>query len=371
MAGVSSRPLSLRANVHGENLALQEEMPIGESNLLPSREAYSFSLFAVAPHVQGVLMNSRKELPIVLKRLFGFESRINHRHKLRQSSRPHMEVLETRLAPAVFDVNTVADTTAVNLNTGLDASGNISLRSALMAANHLGSTNTINLRAGTYKLASGELDINGGPTKDNLTITGAGSDSTIIDAQKLSRVFQVFSGNFASISQITVQNGSDVFGSIYNSFGTLSVTNSTFLGNSGGGIYNSDGTLSVRNSTFSGNSGSAIQNSHGTVTVSSSSLSGNSGSIFGGGIYNGSGTLTVSNSTISGNSAIYGGGIENYGRMTVSNSTITGNSSLSSGGGVDNSSLGMLTVSNCTISGNTAGAFDWGGGISNSGTIEL
>ncbi|MDW8392512.1 MAG: hypothetical protein RMK84_20585, partial [Oscillochloridaceae bacterium] len=43
--------------------------------------------------------------------------------------------------------------------------------------------------------------------------------------------------------------------------GTLTVTNSTFSGNSaaglGGGIYNDGGTLTVTNSTFSGNSASA------------------------------------------------------------------------------------------------------------------
>jgi hypothetical protein len=50
-------------------------------------------------------------------------------------SAPRLEELENRLVPAVFIVNTVADTPAVNLTTGQDSAGNISLRSAIQAAN--------------------------------------------------------------------------------------------------------------------------------------------------------------------------------------------------------------------------------------------
>src|SRR5262249_26786486 len=51
--------------------------------------------------------------------------------------RPVLEALEDRLAPAVFLVNTTADSVAVSpaAHTGLDSSGHISLRSAIMAAN--------------------------------------------------------------------------------------------------------------------------------------------------------------------------------------------------------------------------------------------
>ena len=52
-------------------------------------------------------------------------------------SRPMLETLEGRTLLSTFWVNTVADTVAVNPSdgTGLDANGNISLRSAIMAAN--------------------------------------------------------------------------------------------------------------------------------------------------------------------------------------------------------------------------------------------
>src|SRR5207245_6478552 len=85
-----------------------------------------------------------------------------------------------------------------------------------------------------------------------------------------------------------------------------------------------------------GYGGGGILNSYGTLTVSNSTLSGNSAYNGAGGIRNG-GTLTVSNSTLSRNSAgNSSGGIYNFGTLTVSNSTLTGNTA-DNGGGTLNS----------------------------------
>src|SRR5580704_15896639 len=71
----------------------------------------------------------------------------------RRTELPRVEELERRLVPAApFTVNTTADTVAANLTTGLDASGHVSIRSALQAANNLGGSQTITIPAGTYKL---------------------------------------------------------------------------------------------------------------------------------------------------------------------------------------------------------------------------
>ena len=67
-----------------------------------------------------------------------------------------LESLEDRCVPAVFLVNTLADTQAVNLTTGEDAHGNISLRSALEAANSVGGGSQIDLTVGgDYRIAAG------------------------------------------------------------------------------------------------------------------------------------------------------------------------------------------------------------------------
>src|SRR5260370_7015346 len=71
-------------------------------------------------------------------------SRRDQRRRPRNGFQPWLETLEDRMAPAVFVVNTTADTVAANLVTGQDASGNIRLRSAIQAANNLGGTNPTN-----------------------------------------------------------------------------------------------------------------------------------------------------------------------------------------------------------------------------------
>ena len=63
----------------------------------------------------------------------------------RVRSRPRLEPLEGRVVMSTFQVNTTLDTLAVNLRTGKDSSGHISLRSAIMAADAKGGSNTIKL----------------------------------------------------------------------------------------------------------------------------------------------------------------------------------------------------------------------------------
>ena len=88
---------------------------------------------------------------------------------MRRGLRPGIEGLDDRVTPATFRVNTVLDTVAASLKTGKDASGHISLRSAIMAADAHGGTNKIIVPAGTFTLtlvgtgadngSAGELDI--------------------------------------------------------------------------------------------------------------------------------------------------------------------------------------------------------------------
>ncbi|XQQ05819.1 MAG: beta strand repeat-containing protein [Leptolyngbya sp. IPPAS B-1204] len=248
---------------------------------------------------------------------------------------------------AIYTVNTLADT------------GAGSLRQAIADANaSVGVADTINFSVtGTITLASVLSLTDSAET----TINGAGSIT--VSGNNATRVFNVAAGAAAALNGLIISGGRTIGnngGGILNN-GTLTVSNSTFTGNSaqgngfGGGIY-SDGTLTVSNSTFTGNSagnpGGAIDN-RGTMTVSNSTFTGNRAS--GGGAIDNNGTLTVSNSTFTGNSAVGGGGILNQpqGRLTVSNSTFTGNSASEAGGGIFHGGV-TLTVSNSIVAGNAS-----------------
>ncbi len=214
------------------------------------------------------------------------------------------------------------------------------------------------------------LTIMGG--QGTLTIDGTGQNITISGNHSV-QVMVVGSGAVLILQNLTIAHGKTTFGNGggISNFGTLTVANSTFSGNSpalyGGGIYNT-GTLTITNSTFSQNTaalyGGGIYNS-GTLTVTNSAFSGNFVTHDGGGILNYSGgTLTVINSTFSGNDANSGSGISNLGTLEVTNSTFSHNHASSNGGIYNNG--GALTVTNSTFSDNSAtnggGIYNWNGG---------
>src|SRR5438105_1049542 len=79
----------------------------------------------------------------------------------RRLCQPAVEQLESRLAPAVYHVDTFQDTPAANVATGQDAAGQVSLRSALAAADARPQNDVIVLGAGTYRARMGILKIDG------------------------------------------------------------------------------------------------------------------------------------------------------------------------------------------------------------------
>ena len=110
--------------------------------------------------------------------------------------------------------------------------------------------------AGDYTIPlTSELTIS-----QNLTIDGE-SHSVTVSGEYVTRVFYVNSGVTFHLNNLTVTKGrvtSAYGGGLFNSNGTVNVTNSAFSDNSatgGGGLCNfKAGTLNVTNSTFSGNS---------------------------------------------------------------------------------------------------------------------
>jgi len=294
---------------------------------------------------------------------------------------------------ATFTVNTTTDTTSCT-------SSSCSLRGAISAANATTADDMIAVPAGTYRLtltgvapedanATGDLDIGTttGSSSGSLTIQGAGSGSTKIDASGLApdteRAIKVLSGATATISGLTITGGNASIrtkapsnehnGGGIRTLGTLTVTDSTISGNqafdAGGGIED-DGSLTVRNSTVSGNTASSGDGggirvlNPAMLNVSDSTISGNSSAANGGGVAVG-GTATIARSTVSGNtSSAVGGGVgvtptfgvfgivDSQGALTLSNSTVTGNTATTNGGGVGN--FGSSTLVSDTLTSNSA-----------------
>jgi len=228
-----------------------------------------------------------------------------------------------------------ADTSSLAaLSAARGSDGLISLREAIIAANtDTSQADTITLDAGTYTLslpgtsedlsATGDLDI-----RDDLTITGAGADVTIIDAAGIDRAFDILSNaGIINISGVTITNGD--------------------AGNDGGGGLK----------LLDGN----------TLSISDSQISNNTTAGLGGGLYNISSTLNLTNVTVSENSADEGAGIlvSNSAGGTLINTTISGNTSANNGGGIHTAS--DLTIINSTIAYNssttgTGGIFAQGSG---------
>ena len=116
--------------------------------------------------------------------------------------------------------------------------------------------------------------------------------------------------------------------------------------------------------------GGGVFNQGGTLTISDSSLTGNLAEAAGAGIHNANGELTLINTSIranQGDPGSTGGGIYNSGTLDMDGCTVSGNTA-SEGGGIDND--GALTITNSTISGNMIGS-GTGGAFANDGTVTL
>ncbi len=278
---------------------------------------------------------------------------------------------------SVFQVNTTADTDNVVRYSPLDSSGNISLRSAVEAADEDATaavpvTDTIVLPAGDYVVnsvleVSGDLNIVNAPgiNPGQIQIT---ANSAILSID----VLQIDPG-----VSIAIQ-GIDLTGSesqsftletiIYNDEGTLSLSDCEVDHND---AFNSAvlniGTMDVSNCLFVDNSGDIVAGilNHGALTVVNSTFSGNQSDAGGGAIVNElDGSLSITNSTFTDNSAEFlGGAIENAGNLMLSTSTVAFNSagtvggltSTTMGGGIENLQ-GNATLIGDIVVGNVSGA---------------
>ena len=307
-------------------------------------------------------------------------------------------VFATSASAATFTVTKTADT-----NDGV-CNADCSLREAISAANANPGADTITIPAGTYLLtlanaggtnednnATGDLDI-----LDSLTINGAGSGSTIIEAgtntsNGIDKVFAInpicTSGFDVTITGVTVRFGrnSQPAGAADFSFtgggidwcaagsgGTFTLSNSVVSDNTnvngyGGGLNvdtaSSPTTVNISNVTFSNNQ-----------TLSTVDTA-NGGAI---NLFGDSPTINITNSTFTGNhttNSTSGGGAIYFrpttvGHLSISGSTFTNNTAAGIGGAMATDAHGAATtisIQNSTFSGNTA-TNSFGGALDLNGT---
>ena len=302
--------------------------------------------------------------------------------------------------------------------------GTTSLRQAIAAA---GTGDTVSVPAGRYTLAMGQITV-----PNAITISGAGASSTVIDANRASRTFDVTNpSGTTTISGVTVTNGSvDPMNTstgggaiLATGTGSLSLSDDAFTGNTvagtgnmtpsddlqgGGAIYSTGHALSISGSTFSqnsanlagtfdGNGGGAIFYDGATpLMITGSTVTGNTFQVTspgaaknngGGAIYDDHGGATISGSTVDGNQVSLssnsidngGGGVYDTGNLTLADSSVSGNQVTLGTGGVFNGGGGIrtggLAASDATIASNSLtigpGGGDSGGGGVQAGALTL
>ena len=253
-------------------------------------------------------------------------------------------------------------------------------------------TSTITIDGNGYTISGGNhyrifYNDGGALTIHDLTMTQGRAEGEIIrntDGVFRNTTAQPVGGAILNLSgTVTISNSSfsgnsaREGGAVFNWSGAVSISDSSFSDNSaersGGAITNwGYGELSIISSTFSDNSaersGGAITNwGYGELSIDDSAFSGNSAEGGGGAIDN-LGELNISSSTFSGNSAKYGGAIDNLGELSIISSTFSDNSAERRGGAITNWGDGELSISDSTFSGNSA---KQGGAITNRGYGEL
>jgi fibronectin-binding autotransporter adhesin len=300
---------------------------------------------------------------------------------------------------ATINVTTTTDELTDGLSGRPAPNGNCSLREAVQAANTNtavdactkgdAGADTIDIPSGFYLLShtgtgdtanlTGDLNI-----KEDLTISGAGASSTIIDGGKVllgspDRILQIGGASSAPtviISGVTLQNGNpgNVGGAIMVSKSPSVTLQDCEIANNegtfGGGVSFTGVSLSLGSLTITrcdihdnesvGSAGGVALDFGTTLTISDSNISHNTAASSGGGFWSGGqGAVTITNSTIDNNSADAPGGGAFFLTSTVtdlflSGTSVSGNASADNGGGFVSSATGAITLSDVTIDDNHA-----------------
>lgn len=307
----------------------------------------------------------------------------------------------TAHAAGPFTVTSVADTHVSNTTSGTDANGNVTLRSAIEAANAGGGA-TINVPAGNYSLTLGELDVApaGGQTTVIQATGGATSANTfIIQTDGNNRVFNVDSnslgGTRVTLSGFTIQGGHDRADSLGGAgilAGSVTNVNKDALTLAGCVIQNNGCVQPSAN--YTANPGGGVQMAGGDLTITSCVFSNNSSaSSFGGAIFffnpYVAASLNITNSTFANNvmtnnsgSGPDGGGAimigsaagstHNFSGDTFIGNRAIGNAGNALGGAIQMNGGTLAVTQSIFISNSATGAGAQGGALyADSGTFNL
>jgi len=296
-------------------------------------------------------------------------------------------------AGSTYVVDSTADTPDADVGNSAcaDASGQCTLRAAIMQGNFVTGPDTITLPSGVYLLTRpgnddatvlGDLDI-----ADDLTIQGAGSGATIVDGNGAvtgDRVFQILSSaKETSLSGLTIRNGKKVAtfdegGGLYweGGGGHLYLHDVIFESNTayyGGGLYlnysTSGDVVDMDHVIVHANTATAAAGGVGVNFGEFAAFDLRNSQVYSNTAYEGGGlyfqgtpsfgllSAHIENSEIYSNTATLSAGIENHSGSAVVpvviwNSHLHHNHADYYGGAIGN--YGTLVISNTTLAANSA-----------------
>jgi CSLREA domain-containing protein len=270
---------------------------------------------------------------------------------------------------AVFLVDDTDDVVDASLGDGLCAtsSGACTLRAAIQEANAFAGDDTVMLPAGTFTISLPFMDdfrdADGSfYLSSTVDLVGVGADLTILDGGMLDRVLQVAFDGLATVSDLTIQNGSRA-GILTNSGGNLTLLRVTVQDNQGlafadpGGIKVEGATLSLIESTVQSNTADfatgGILFTGDTLSAVDTVIRDNFGvgGIVSGGMICNFGTARFERVAFIGNQGLAGAGLLVMAGcdVTLTNVTLSGNTLLDRTGGTVENVGGVVTLANVTV----------------------